>query len=205
MPRPLTVYKLGGSLLDLPDLGERLKACFESAPKECPVLIVGGGSAADLVREWDPRHRLGDAAAHQLAMAAMELNARLVRILLSRIGMAVGLDWRSAGETDVIVPDMLREIENAGEDAVPEESWDVTSDSLAAWLAGRCGARRLVFLKSVAWPETLGTAKAGTSAIDLGRAAEMGLCDSALPRHLPPGGTVVWVDFRSQPSAGQTD
>lgn len=204
MPRPLTVYKLGGSLLDLPDLGERLKACFESAPEECPVLIVGGGAAADLVRDWDPWHRLGDAAAHQLAMAAMELNARLVRILLSRIGMAVGRDWRSAGEADVVVPEMLREIENAGEGAVPEESWDVTSDSLAAWLAGRCGARRLVFLKSVPWPETLGTAKAGTSAIDLGRAAEAGLCDPALPRHLPAGVAVEWVDFRSRGLAAQT-
>lgn len=204
MPRPLTVYKLGGSLLDLPDLGERLKACFETAPEECPVLVVGGGPAANLVRDWDSRHRLGDAAAHRLAIAAMELNARLVRILLSRTGLAVGLDWRSADPADVIVPDMFREIEEANDGEAPEESWEVTSDSLAAWLAGRCRAQRFVFLKSVAGPETDRSARVGTSASDLQRAAEAGLCDSALPRYLPAGIAVEWIDFRSQRSAGQT-
>lgn len=204
MPRPLTVYKLGGSLLDLPDLGERLKAGFESAREECPVLVVGGGAAADLVRDWDPRHRLGDSAAHRLAIAAMELNASLVRILLSRIGTSVGLDWQSSSEADVVVPDMLREIEISDEGPVPEESWDVTSDSLAAWLAGRCRARRLVFLKSVALPETTSSPRTILSAKDLQRAVEAGLCDSAVPRYLPAGVAVEWIDFRNWMAAAQT-
>lgn len=196
MPRPLTVYKLGGSLLDLPDLGERLKAGFETAPKECPVLVVGGGPTADVVRDWDSRHRLGDAAAHRLAIAAMELNARLVRILLSRTGMTVGLDWRSSDEANVIVPDMLREIETTGEGPVPEESWEVTSDSLAAWLAGRCRARRLVFLKSVPWPGAMNSSPTALSENDLRRGAEANLCDSAVPDYLTERTVVEWVDFR---------
>lgn len=204
MPFPLTVYKLGGSLLDLPDLGERLTTCFESAPEECPVLVVGGGAAADLVRDWDPRHRLGDAAAHRLAIAAMELNASLIRILMSRAGRAVGVDWRSAGEADVVVPDMLREIENPDEGPVPGESWEVTSDSLAAWLAGRCGAQRLVFLKSAPWPATTSSPRTILSAKDLQRAAEAGLCDSAVLRYLPAGIAVEWIDFRTRVPAAQT-
>jgi aspartokinase-like uncharacterized kinase len=204
VPCPLTVYKLGGSLLDLPDLGERLKAGFESAHEECPVLVVGGGAAADLVRDWDPRHRLGDSAAHQLAIAAMELNARLVRILLSRIGMAVGVDWQSSSEADVVVPDMLREIENPAEGPVPEESWEVTSDSLAAWLAGRCRARRLVFLKSAPWPEGTSSPRTILSAKDLQRVVEAGLCDSAVPRYLAAGVAAEWIDFRSWGPPAQT-
>ncbi len=35
------------------------------------------------------------------------------------------------------------------EDALPH-SWDVTSDSIAAWVAARVGARRLVLIKPVA-------------------------------------------------------
>ena len=42
-------------------------------------------------------------------------------------------------------------------DGVPElpESWDLTSDSLAAWLAGQIGATRLMFLKRGSAPRRM--------------------------------------------------
>ena len=54
---PLTVIKLGGSLLDLPDLSDRLQAFFSRHHFERPVIIPGGGQLADEVRRLDVRHR----------------------------------------------------------------------------------------------------------------------------------------------------
>jgi aspartokinase-like uncharacterized kinase len=54
------------------------------------------------------------------------------------------------------------------------ESWDVTSDSLAAWLAGRLAADCLVLVKSVA-------VKAGSTVSALAR---QGIVDPALPAFL---------------------
>jgi 5-(aminomethyl)-3-furanmethanol phosphate kinase len=50
-------------------------------------------------------------------------------------------------------------------------SWAVTSDSLAAWLARRLGARRLVLVKSAAAPSAAAPAEL----------AARGLVDAAFP------------------------
>ncbi|MDC0274171.1 hypothetical protein OAK91_05515, partial [Planctomycetaceae bacterium] len=68
----LVVYKLGGSLLDLPDLGQRLMRLWSRRPEEeRRLLIVGGGKFADVVREWDARFGLGDEDAHELAVMSL--------------------------------------------------------------------------------------------------------------------------------------
>ena len=44
---PLVVYKVGGSLFSLPDLAERLRQLWQLQPGTSPLLVVGGGAAAD--------------------------------------------------------------------------------------------------------------------------------------------------------------
>jgi dihydroneopterin aldolase len=74
--------------------------------------------------------------------------------------------------------------EMAVADSAIPESWDVTSDSLAAWLARRLGAARLVLVKSVAAPKPL---DAATLAAD-------GKVDAAFPRFLAAAGaTLDWI------------
>ena len=64
------------------------------------------------------------------------------------------------------------------------QSWDVTSDSLAAWLARRLEARRLVLVKSVAAPAPL-TAEA---------LAARGLVDPLFPRFLADAAAALdWI------------
>ena len=62
------------------------------------------------------------------------------------------------------------------------ESWDVTSDSLAAWPAARIGLRRLVLVKSAAVPEDA----AATALV------ESGLVDPVLPQMLRAGRVAGW-------------
>ena len=70
--RLVVIYKVGGSLLELPDLPRRLQDVVR--PDVCPLFVIGGGRTADLVREWDRLHQLGEERSHGLALKAMQLN-----------------------------------------------------------------------------------------------------------------------------------
>jgi hypothetical protein len=62
------------------------------------------------------------------------------------------------------------------------ESWDVTSDSLAAWLAWRVGATRLVLVKSAPAPEP---------PLSPERLAALGLVDAAFPAYAAKAGIPI--------------
>lgn len=140
-PLPLVV-KLGGSLLreSAPQaLLERL------APLAGVVLVPGGGAFADLVREVQPRLGLSESAAHRMAILAMEQTACAFHDLVPALRPArtlAGLGATGLGAT-LWYPAAL--LIGHGEIA---ESWDITSDSLALWLAKALGAPRLVLVKA---------------------------------------------------------
>jgi aspartokinase-like uncharacterized kinase len=145
-----TVVKVGGGLLAYPEHFDALVSAVGAAARQRRLLVVpGGGPFADAVREVDRRLRLSDDAAHWMAVLAMDQHAHLVASRLPG-GMLVtdpreiaaafsaGVD----GQVPVLAPyRWLREA-----DALPH-TWDVTSDSIAAWVAGASGARRLVLVK----------------------------------------------------------
>lgn len=137
-----TVVKVGGSLFDLPDLSGRLKAVLRDMTD--PVLIVaGGGPAADVVREYDRIHRLGEEAAHWLALRACSLNAHLLARLLD---LPVVSDV-PANEPRAIVDLLAFAIAEESRDPFPHR-WDVSSDSMAVCVARRAEASALILLKS---------------------------------------------------------
>ena len=59
---PPLLIKVGGSLLDWPAFPASLRAYLTGRPDRRPLLIVGGGGAADLVRESGSDSRLGGGA-----------------------------------------------------------------------------------------------------------------------------------------------
>jgi aspartokinase-like uncharacterized kinase len=137
----LTVVKVGGGLgadalpalcNTLGELGERHRL----------LVVPGGAGFADAVREADRRFRLGAAAAHRMAILAMEQFGWLLSELIPGAERGADVDVARAGRTRVLLP--------AGVplDQLPA-SWEVTSDSIAAWVAVRVGAGRLVLIKEV--------------------------------------------------------
>jgi aspartokinase-like uncharacterized kinase len=155
---PITVYKVGGSLLDLPELAERLYALLWSRSHTRPLLIAGGGAAANLVREWDSIHQLGEERSHWLALKSMELN-EAVLTSIAPSGLRVGTRkeaeaaWKAEQVPILALLDAVFDDEIA---AIPfPHTWDLTSDTLAAWVALCWQAEELVLLKSVALPEGL--------------------------------------------------
>jgi 5-(aminomethyl)-3-furanmethanol phosphate kinase len=128
---PPVVVKLGGSLCNrVPDLVTGLLSC------ERPLFIVpGGGIFADIVRKLP----VDNDSAHWMAVAAMDQYGWLI---VSQGIMATTL---------LNVPDrpvvFLPYCSMRGHDPLPH-SWDVSSDSIAAWVADFLGLD-LLLLKSV--------------------------------------------------------
>ncbi len=167
------VVKLGGSVIRSPDLASWLEAIVQA--RVPTVVVPGGGALADEVRACQASLGFGDRAAHRMALLAMDQLAWSVGSL--RQGFEVGAteeDLRAAlgrGLVAVWAPYAL-----VSERTDVEESWRVTSDSLALWLAGRLRARRCYLIKSIARPE-----QNGASAGDLAR---KGIVDEAFPAML---------------------
>jgi aspartokinase-like uncharacterized kinase len=142
-----TVVKLGGGVLAHSEHFDAALAAIGVAAREHRLLIVpGGGPFADAVRDVDRRLGLTDTAAHWMAVLAMDQYAHLIAARLT--GGVLVTDAREianafgTGHIPILAPyRWLREA-----DALPH-SWDVTSDSIAAWVAGAVGARRLVLVK----------------------------------------------------------
>lgn len=191
-PERTVIYKVGGSLLDLHDLGPRLHAVLARRQGERQLLFPGGGSTADLVRDWQPRFRLTDEDAHWLAVDALDLNAKLLARLLPR-GLAVHshAGWRVSCEKNwltVLAPGIrvLRDWEIQHREDAPPHVWDVTSDTLAAWTAICWPADELVLLKSVPCP-------VGKTATD---AVQAGWVDAYFPGYAGRVPRVSWCCLR---------
>ena len=93
------------------------------------------------MRDADRRFGLRAATSHRMAILGMEQFGWLLSELIPG---AVGApaSRADAGRTTVLLPAAL------ALDALPA-SWEVTSDSIAAWVAGQVGAGRLVLVKEV--------------------------------------------------------
>lgn len=165
------VVKLGGSLHASPELADWL-AALKRYPR--PLTIVpGGGPFADAVRAAQPTMRYDDATAHAMAVLAMEQYALALANRDDSLELAASRDEIAAaqarGRIALWRPNAMVA---AADDIAP--SWDVTSDSLAAWLAKKMGACALALIKSV---------DVGDGA-SLSEIVRKGVVDPALPDYL---------------------
>jgi len=175
----LTVVKLGGSYafsLQLPVWLEALASCAGRV-----VIVPGGGPFADAVREAQPKMGFDDRAAHRMGLMAM-----------NQFGCAVA----SLGRGYVLAPSASAIVRAVRARQVPvwcpvpmalkaddlPASWDVTADSLAAWLAARLNATQVVFVKQIA-PRTS----------SLNTLIAEGILDRFLPRLLGAGGFEAYI------------
>ena len=141
------VVKVGGGLLARASaLDEVLTAVVDAANGRRLVVVPGGGPFADAVREADARFGLPATAAHWMAILAMDQYAELLVSRRPELALV-----RSAGDAEMAidaarVPVLAPSGWLRAADPLPH-SWEVSSDSLAAWIAGALGARGLVLLK----------------------------------------------------------
>jgi len=137
----LTVVKVGGGLArDARALRAACDALGALAARHALLVVPGGGALADAVREYDRRFGLSAEAAHWMAILAMDQLGWALSELIPGAVRRTELDV--GGGVSVLLPYALLR----ARDPLPA-SWEVTSDSIAAWVAGAAGAARLVLLK----------------------------------------------------------
>lgn len=147
---PILVVKFGGSFAGSAGLLRWIEAIERSA---MPVVVVpGGGPFADAVRRCQPRIGYDDAAAHHMAILAMEQYGVALVSLGSRLAPASTLEEMDRVMAEGQVPIWMPK-EMVLADPAVERNWSVTSDSLAAWLAGRFEGSNLLLLKQIDLPE----------------------------------------------------
>jgi 5-(aminomethyl)-3-furanmethanol phosphate kinase len=165
----MIVLKFGGSLAEGDGLRSQLDAVAASGGGT--VIVPGGGAYADAVRREQRRLGFSERAAHRMALLAME---QYGEVLIDRMPSLVPCrtiqDMHRAAiarHAAVWLPVTMV----LADRSIPE-SWDVTSDSLSAWLARQVGAQALVLVKSAPAPRPL----------DPAELAAQGLVDRAFPR-----------------------
>ena len=138
------VVKIGGSTAGAAELDTWISALAGSS---LPLVIVpGGGPFADQVRDAQKRMGFSDKAAHAMAILAMEQFGYVIIDRHERLVPA-----RSVAEIEQAlehekIPVWLPSPMALSATDIPV-SWDITSDSLAAWLAEKIGAEALLLIK----------------------------------------------------------
>jgi aspartokinase-like uncharacterized kinase len=139
------VVKLGGSLFNSDNLRNWLAVL---ANVQSLVIVPGGGPFADQVRRAQRQWRFDEATAHLMALLAMEqfgaMLCGLQQGLVPGTNRSLIESALARGETPVWMPTAM-----AMADHGIEQSWNVTSDSLAAWLCAELGADKLLLVKSL--------------------------------------------------------
>ena len=132
------VVKIGGSLFPnyAIDLADKLKNTSSA-------IILGGGDFANLIRKYDSEMNFSEEVNHWAAIDCMDIIAKLVNDKVDSAKLAYSIEdvnqIADEGFTPIfVVSEFLKR-----EDPF-ECSWDVTSDSIAAYIAHLLNANLLI-------------------------------------------------------------
>ena len=143
------VVKVGGSLAADSAVLRALCAELARAGGKCRLLVVpGGGEFADVVRASDSRFALSSQISHKMAVLSMDQFGLLLSDLIpkSHVAFSLGVVEGLSGSGRVVVLLPSRLVFRARSMVA---SWDVTSDSIAAYVAGRLDVGKLVLVTDV--------------------------------------------------------
>lgn len=144
---PKVVIKIGGSLSRTDTLPDLCRTISLLAARHALLVVPGGGEFADLVRKYYCSYHLSETTAHRMAILAMDQYGYLLGELTPNsilVNDILGMRDSLSGNVPILLPShWLFEA-----DPLPH-SWTVTSDSIAAWVAGQLKVLRLILLKDV--------------------------------------------------------
>jgi aspartokinase-like uncharacterized kinase len=143
------VVRVGGSLSLYPEKLRALCANLCEASNRHKLLVLPGGSEfADVIRDFDQRFNLSAEAAHKMAILGMDQYGYLLSDLMSCSHLLNKLEdakkLLDQGKLSVFLPSnfLCNELSL-------ENSWDVTSDSIAIYIAGKLHAEKAVLVTDV--------------------------------------------------------
>ena len=132
------VVKIGGSLF--PDYAIKLTEKLQNTNS---LIVLGGGEFANLIRKYDSQQNFSAKVTHYTAIECMDIIAKLVCDKVESAKLAYSLkDAEEISKNNLtpifIVSDFLKKQDPF------ECTWDVTSDSIAAYVAHSLNANLLI-------------------------------------------------------------
>jgi 5-(aminomethyl)-3-furanmethanol phosphate kinase len=144
-----TMLKVGGSLALCPNKLRNLCQILNEASKTFPLIVVpGGGEFADTVRTLDARFSLSCTASHRMSILGQDQYGMLLKDLMSNAVEVYTFEEAQRELDKKKMPIFLPSKLFLSEDPL-ENSWDVTSDSITAYLAGRMNIDKILFVTNV--------------------------------------------------------
>jgi aspartokinase-like uncharacterized kinase len=149
----IRVVKVGGSLLDVPELPDRLRRWLAAQPEAHNVLVAGGGPLVEQIRAWHAAEPIDEAAAHWMCVDLLTVTAHLLHGWLPEIPLVENdcLLCQRVGEPGATIfgpAPWMRHAEPGLPGLWLPCSWDTTSDSIAGRLAVALQAEEFVLRKS---------------------------------------------------------
>lgn len=145
----ISVIKVGGSLVQQPKKLRLLCKKIGEVSKEHRLVVIGGGGEfADVVRQLDVRFGLSNFAAHRMAILGIDQYGLMLADLIPNAATVDNVNSASELLERRGLPVFLPSKLFLEEDPL-ENSWDVTSDSIALYIAGQLRACRLLLVKDV--------------------------------------------------------
>ncbi|PYO59933.1 MAG: uridylate kinase [Gemmatimonadetes bacterium] len=142
-----TVVKVGGGLLGTAGAFQLVIEALTAFRRGRRLAVLpGGGPFAEAVRQMFKRIKIGEDAAHWMAVLGMDQYAHALAARLPDAALVDGDGGIAAALQANRLPVLAPYRWLRAADPLPH-SWEVTSDSIAAWLAGQLRARRVVLLK----------------------------------------------------------
>lgn len=142
------VLKVGGSIAEYPVSLKELCKELAICAKDYEILIVpGGGRFADTVRDFDKTYSLSSTVAHEMAVLAMDQFGLFLSDITPNSYASYSLEKvknSSYGKLPIFLPSRFIFCKDP-----LESSWDVTSDSIAAYITGILQARKLILITDV--------------------------------------------------------
>ena len=144
----VTVLKVGGSLAE--DSMTLTQLCQELSvlAKEHRILVIpGGGEFADIARKLYKKYDFSDLVAHKMGILSMDQFGLFLSDIITDSFVTYSLEEikkPTKGKVPILLPSTIM----FREDPL-EKSWDVTSDSIAAYIANLLQAQKLLLVTDV--------------------------------------------------------
>lgn len=136
----VTVVKIGGSLF--PEYTDELCECLTQS-NEKVVLVTGGGFLANALRDINMNFSFSDDVNHWNAIKCMDIIGNFIADKNNNIEIIYSLEEIEQVHNNNKIPLILTYKLMRKEDPL-EHSWDVTSDSIACWVAYKLNAKLLI-------------------------------------------------------------
>ncbi len=144
------VFKIGGKILEDYKNFEctisQLKKLYEDNTLQKIIIIPGGGSYANFIRSIDKNLVLGDDLAHWMAIFSMNYNGKDLNRLFPDLECVD--DFKSIQSAKRIFCIFLPYNYLRKKDELPH-NWDVTSDSIAIYIANRLNLNECYLIKDI--------------------------------------------------------